>query len=450
MIGAWHRPLSASPRKSITSITPNGYGLTMITSIALAALAASRVQTPVTAEPKDSTRWFGTSVMAIGDLDKDGAPDFLVGEGSAHAPELGRVWAVSSKSLHALWCTRGDKRGDGFAASIAVVPDVSADGIQDVVVSASESIVLLSGLDGHVLKRIAARERGVGFGSSVIAAGGRNERKETTVFVSAPNARDGDMQRGAIDAISLPSGSFLRSVHCSHAHSSFGSNLYPCPDLDGDGHGDLMVTLYESDHPVAVEVLSGAELKLIRYVINGSNARWFGESLSCCADLTGDHVPEIAVGIPMHLDNVDQRGRVEIISVATDSRVAVFEGESESSEAFGSSLANIGDVNGDGSDDLAIGACDAGMWLGAVRIYSGSSPKPAFVVGQQPNLFHIGRALSRLGDVDGDGLPEFLIGVNCYDNVDEDGAVLIVGKRGASVRVILGSTLRKQLAEGQK
>src|SRR5690349_3349742 len=140
----------------------------MIMFLIMHALVPAREPAVASEYQRESTRWFGSSVTAIEDLDKDGVPDFLVGEGAARSPDLGRVWAVSGKSLRALWCTSGVEQGDGFGASIAVVPDVNTDGVEDVVVGAKDSIVLLSGIDGRILKRVTSSEKGVGFGETVV------------------------------------------------------------------------------------------------------------------------------------------------------------------------------------------------------------------------------------------------------------------------------------------
>ncbi len=110
------------------------------------------------------------------------------------------------------------------------------------------------------------------------------------------------------------------------------------------------------------------------------------------------------------------------------------------SDAFGSALANIGDLDGDGVADLAVGASSdavGGYSTGAVHILfmnpnatvkssanitSGTGGGPVLDTGSE-----FGHSLTNLGDLDGDGVPELAVGAHLDDTgVTDGGAVHIL------------------------
>ncbi len=81
--------------------------------------------------------------------------------------------------------------------------------------------------------------------------------------------------------------------------------------------------------------------------------------------------------------------------------------------SFGSALASVGDVNGDGFDDLAVGAFEE---PGGGRVYLhlgsevGVQPQPAWANDPIPDSGELGFSVSSAGDVNGDGLVDLLVG----------------------------------------
>jgi hypothetical protein len=98
----------------------------------------------------------------------------------------------------------------------------------------------------------------------------------------------------------------------------------------------------------------------------------------------------------------------------------------EGSAHFGSSAKGAGDVNGDGFDDIVVGAYgySAGfLHEGRAFVYLGSPTgpegSPRTLDGNQEGAY-LGFAVSRAGDVNGDGLDDVIVGAMGYDHGDID------------------------------
>ncbi len=225
-----------------------------------------------------------------------------------------------------------------------------------------------------------------------------------------------------------------------------GKSLASAGDLDGDGVGDLLAGRGVSNARfprfwvlflnAQAQVRSLAEIAHPSPPPLGSNVNSsFGEALSLLGDLDGDGVPEIAVGDPEDNGTFPSSkfagpGAVWIGTLYPDGS-AVFRTRigledllgrpltgKHRWDSFGWALAGLGDLDGDGVGDLAVGAFGDGTVApnhGAVYILflnqdgtfktftkiaalSGGPPPPV------SNTLQLGVSLTPLGDLDGDGV----------------------------------------------
>ena len=174
---------------------------------------------------------------------------------------------------------------------------------------------------------------------------------------------------------------------------------------------------------------------------------FFGSSVATLGDLDGDGVPDVAVGASLDDDGGSQHGAVWILFLNADGIVKShqkisqtqgnFTGLFTSTEEFGSSVANLGDLDGDGVQDVAVGALgddDGGanrgaVWLlflnvdGTVKAHQKISDTQGSFTGVLDDTDFFGGSIANLGDLDGDGVQDVAVGANR----DDDGG----GDRGA-------------------
>ncbi len=147
----------------------------------------------------------------------------------------------------------------------------------------------------------------------------------------------------------------------------------------------------------------------------GSTLRKTGWAVAAVGDVNGDAVPDYAIGIPgADNGNLNQAGRVEVYSGATGALISSLNFTAGNSE-FGTSLAAMEDINGDGKMELIIGA--PGYSTSAGRIQIRAMPSFALLtdlIGSNVND-QFGSAVADAGDLDGDGDRDFVVGIPGYN-----------------------------------
>jgi hypothetical protein len=277
-------------------------------------------------------------------------------------------------------------------------------------------VVQAAPTDGTVgaFQKISATEGGFGgsldvddlFGAGVASLGDVNGDGVTDVAVGVFDD-DGGFNTGAVWILFLNAdGTVKAEQKISETQGGFGGELSTnalfgrsvdgIGDLDGDGIPDLAVSNMGDDDggldrgAVWIVFLNAdgtvkTEQKIsdTQGGFNGTltNSDQFGSGVADAGDVDSDGVTDLAVGAWTDDDGGSDRGAVWILFLNTDGTVKLeqkisdtqggFGGTLDNGDQFGTSVADIGDLDGDGVTDLAVGASqddDGGSDRGAVWI----------------------------------------------------------------------------------
>ena len=136
----------------------------------------------------------------------------------------------------------------------------------------------------------------------------------------------------------------------------------------------------------------------------------FGNSVSSAGDVNGDGFDDLIVGAQNDDNNGTDSGSARVFSGADGSVLYNFDGDS-AGDLFGGSVSGAGDVNGDGFDDLIVGAQNDdnnGANGGSARVLSGADGSVLYSFdGEIGDGF--GQSVSGAGDVDGDGFDDLIV-----------------------------------------
>jgi hypothetical protein len=197
--------------------------------------------------------------------------------------------------------------------------------------------------------------------------------------------------------------------------SLFGSAV-ALGDVNGDGYEDLAVGMVDVAYVFhgSSTGIASANYSAAASTVSGESNSSFGYSLAL-GDVNGDGYADLAVGAAKAYDKVyvfnGSTSGIADTSFSTASTVLT--GPSGNSN-FGISVA-LGDVNGDGYADLAVGADIALSNYGAAYVFHGSSAGVASVAATTANTTLNGNGRNFggavvLGDVNGDGYADLAVG----------------------------------------
>ena len=146
---------------------------------------------------------------------------------------------------------------------------------------------------------------------------------------------------------------------------------------------------------------------------------WFGASVASAGDVNGDGYGDVLVGAWGYASNTGRAYLMLGSSSGLDSTPAATWTGSASGDFLGVSVAGAGDINGDGFDDLLIGAYGTDGNTGTLQVYYGSAAGPAAtpdltLLGEQAGSF-FGVDAAAAGDVNGDGYGDIVVSAHGYD-----------------------------------
>jgi len=357
---------------------------------------------------------FGWIARTLGDIDGDGAADFVTSAptkaiGGAGA---GRIYVYSSRSGKLLWSADG-KPGDQLGTGVESAGDTDGDGIVDVAAGApgSGKAYVYSGKDGHVLLSFAAEDPKDQFGQHVTSAGDFDRDGHGDVIVGAPGNNAGGKGAGRAYLYSGKDGHLLLKLTGARAGDGFGSTVGGYSDKT---HRFLLVGAPGAGAQKTGRVYVYDRLTAKPKFVIESDAT--GQALgmmftSVLGDTDGDGVPDIYASDWSNTAKGRSTGRIYVHSGANGHRLLTLTGET-AGEGFGTTKAVAGDVDHDGHADLIVGSwqyAGAALSGGRALLYSGKdgSLLKSYTCKTPGDTF--GFDAVGIGDVDGDGIDDLLI-----------------------------------------
>jgi hypothetical protein len=285
--------------------------------------------------------------------------------------------------------------------------------------------------------RVSCPNVNTGFGDALDRFGDVDGDGVPDLVVGLPNDSSAGFQLGSAQLISGSNGSVIRTLPGSGGH--FGAAVADAGDVDGDGIDDVVIGAYQDstggNASGCARVYSGATGALL-WTFPGNTLSYFGWSVAGAGDVDHDGHADILVSGYLDSTGGSNAGRVVIFSGATGAPLVTVLGAA--GEYIGNSVASIGDVNADGTDDFAIGSPLAANYFGRVRIHSGVNGAVLRTLVGPTQHEGFGACVARSGDVNLDGTPDLAVGAYFVSGGTSGHAFLYSGATGALLRSYAG------------
>jgi len=372
----------------------------------------------------------GAALAILGDVNGDGFDDMLVGApfDDDAGTNTGTVYVVSGLNSAILREHHGNAANDEYGTAVINAGDLDGDAFDDYIIGAPGvdatgvdrgGISAYSGASGIILYSQLGPKAGSRFGAVLAGGGDFTGDGRDDFLVGAPDWDSVNLlgDQGWFGAYSGLTGALLKQVSGTAFTQGLGRALAVLKDLNGDGRADYAVGAPGWDIGPLGEFLSNAGRfdvysglnHALLYTRWGTASDGMGTSLAAAGDTDADGIPELIAGAPGDLGGA---GAAYVYEGSTGVLLQQLQGLGvTAADAFGTSVAPLGDVDHDGRDDVAVGAplnAPLAGNGGYVCAYSGATWNPAGGNGGvvvSPNAGDgMGRVLSAsTGDVNGDG-----------------------------------------------
>jgi len=345
----------------------------------------------------------GIAVAFIGDWDGDGVEDILAGAAYDN-DSAGMAYLFSSDMASGTLTGTREIRGTGLADSFfgqAILPvgDINEDGLDDVVIAARKDATVRTG------------------GGSI------------TVFYG-----------GDIESTSL---STEDAIYGETNNEQLGFSMAEAGDTDGDGIPNYLIgspyceaddmpggsgctfVFSQTDFGVGLATLDGIPML---WGTQGSSVS--GMTVASAGDFNGDGIDDMLIGAPNYDAVSDDEGAAYLVLGSTtgadgasldDSHLVMF--GSEIDDKTGRYLNGLGDIDGDGKDDIGIVAHNSSVYVekaGTVFGILGGREGGTLILQDTADLVmvgggtndYLGRGLITAGDVNEDGRGDFWLGAS--------------------------------------
>jgi hypothetical protein len=415
----------------------------------------------------------GYAASSAGDVNGDGYSDVIAGayfysngqtyEGGAsvyHGSASGISTTVSA-------ILESNQVNANLGYSVAGAGDVNGDGYSDIIVGAhgydngqsDEGAAFVyhgsaNGLSTSASAMLESNQAGAQMGYSVSTAGDVNGDGYSDVVVGAHGYDNGQTDEGAAfiyygsaSGLSTSAAVMLESDQVS---AYLGYSVAGAGDVNGDGYSDMVVGAYGYSNGQTFEGVafvhhgsaSGISTTVSAVLESNQASSTFGFSVSGAGDVNGDGYSDVVVGAYQYDNGQISEGAAFVYHGSTGGLSTTASAMLESNQAntfLGFSVSGVGDVNGDGYSDVVVGSVNYTNGQtdeGAAFVYHGSasglSTTAAATLESNQASANMGRSVASAGDVNGDGYSDVVVGAYRYDNGQTDEGVAFVYHGSAS------------------
>jgi hypothetical protein len=345
--------------------------------------------------PAETDEWFGSSVVNAGDVNGDGYADLAITNVAGDQSGAALVYLGGPAGTATVPSASLAPFGGSFLAfpevGVASAGDVNGDGYGDLLVPgvcgaecSGGANLYLGGERGvastPVTSLVGARASGAQYTwFSIACAGDVDGDGYADIVIGSGADASSDVGDGRVDvflgAATGPSAMSSTTIASPSTTESFGLQVGGAGDVDGDGIADVLVGSKGglADLPtvfVFTGTTSGLSSTASTTIAMAAPANGdFGAGAATAGDVNGDGYADLVVTSPGYSVEVFLGG----MSGTPSSPSVTLLPPSAADGAFGYSFAGVGDVNGDGFADLAIGSTASGSNDGTVRIFLGSA-----------------------------------------------------------------------------
>ncbi|MEH2286985.1 hypothetical protein [Nostoc sp.] len=455
----------------------------------------------------------GNSVTSAGDINGDGLDDLIIGADGAdpNGDSSGQTYVVfgSKKSFGAQFylstlngtsgfAINGINENDSLGNSVSSAGDINGDGLDDLIIGAESAspngitsgqtyvvfgskksfatqfnLSTVNGTNGFTINGINSVDS---LGNSVSSAGDINGDGIGDLIIGAPFADPNDISSGQTYVVfgskksfgvqfdlSTLNGTSGFAINGINENDSLGNSVSSAGDINGDGIDDLIIGADSAspngDTSGQTYVVFGSkksfgdqfDLSTLNgtngFAINGINPDdHSGYSVSSGGDINGDGIDDLIIGAEYADPNGDSSGQSYVVFGSKEGfgaklNLSTLNGTNgfaidgiNPDDRLGYSVSSAGDINGDGFDDLIIGAPLAdpnGTSSGQSYVVFGSKESfgaqfdlstlngtNGFVINGINENDRSGYSLGSAGDINGDGIDDLIIGAPFADPND--------------------------------